>query len=171
MSKRPVMSRLTGYQMSPLILALVVALALPPALSVRVTATGGPQTKAHVAQPATAQPAPPDLGWPRTYALSGGSAVLYQPQIESWEQQKTMAAWSAVSYTAAGAKSPALGTVKIEAKTKVATEDRMVSFNDFQITQSNFPTRIRKKRLNGSTRGIDFSMINLQDYRLYLLDT
>jgi hypothetical protein len=121
-----------------------VAIVLPTSLPVRVAASEGPQTKAQTAQPPTAQNAPPDFGWPRTYALTGGTAVLYQPQIESWDdQQKHMTAWSAVSYTAAGAQKPALGTIKIEANTKVALEDRMVSFNDFTISESNFSTMSR----------------------------
>src|SRR5262245_43316275 len=134
------MSMLSGYRTSPIALLSAVVIALPPNAALRVAATEGPQAKAQVAPPATAQPAPPDYGWPRTYALNGGTAVLYQPQIESWNDQQHMVAWSAVSYTAAGAKSPALGTIKIEANTKVAIEDRMVSFNDFTITESNFST-------------------------------
>src|SRR5262245_21043109 len=123
------MGRLSRHRTSPIALLTAVAIVLPPGLPVRVTAIEGPHTPAQTAQPPTAQQAPPDFGWPRTYALGGGTAVLYQPQIESWDdQQKHMVAWSAVSYTATGAKSPALGTLKIEADTKVAVEDRMVSF-------------------------------------------
>jgi hypothetical protein len=49
------------------------------------------------AQPA-AQP-PVDGGWPRIHSLSnGGSILIYQPQISSWQDQKQMVAYSAVSY-------------------------------------------------------------------------
>ena len=51
-----------------------------------------------------------------------------------------MVAYSAVSYEAKGATKPALGSVKIEADTKVSVSERLVSFKDFRITESNFPT-------------------------------
>ena len=138
------MRSLSGYRTSPLVFLSVVALALPPTVPVRVAAIEGPQQQAQVAQPATAQPAPPDKGWPRTYALDGGSAVLYQPQIESWDEARLhMTAWSAVAYTPTGAPAQALGTIKIEADTKVAVEARMVSFSDFTISEANFSTLSR----------------------------
>src|SRR6186713_1860483 len=54
-----------------------------------------PQTPATSAAPATAKPAaqaaappPVDGGWPRVYTLgTGGSVLVYQPQISSWESQ------------------------------------------------------------------------------------
>ena len=41
------------------------------------------------AQPAAAAaPAPPDGGWPRIYDLaSGGSMLVYQPQVATWQNQ------------------------------------------------------------------------------------
>jgi len=87
------------------------------------------------------KPAPaPDLGWPRTYKTSSGPVVLYQPQIARWDDQTHMVAWSAVSYTRSGATKADLGTIKIEADTSVSTTERLVSFRDFAITESNFST-------------------------------
>ena len=51
-----------------------------------------------------------------------------------------MVAYVAVSYTAKGAAKPALGTLKIEADTSVAVDERLVSFSDLEITESHFPT-------------------------------
>ena len=86
-------------------------------------------------------PADPDGGWPRAYTTPSGAAlVLYQPQIASWANQKLMTAYAAVSYAAKGAKQPGLGTIKIEAATSVAVDDRLVSFTDLKIVESNFPT-------------------------------
>jgi len=87
-------------------------IAAPPA----APATQKPATtqKPGTAKPAAAQQ-PIDGGWPRIYDLpSGGSILLYQPQIASWDQQKKMVAFSAVSHRAKAADKPAVGTVKLE---------------------------------------------------------
>ena len=95
-------------------------------------------------KPAAAQtPAPPpvDGGWPRQYTLpSGGAFLLYQPQISSWENQKQVVAFSAVSFRATPNDKPALGTVKIESVSKVALTERLVSLEPLKITEANFPT-------------------------------
>ncbi len=63
-------------------------LACPPALVAQTKATSGTTPK-----PASTTTAVPDLGWPRRYDLSeGATAVLYQPQIADWDDQKRMAA-------------------------------------------------------------------------------
>jgi hypothetical protein len=104
-----------------------------PGGAMRLQATGS-QTQA----------APSDGGWPRLYKLaSGDSALFYQPQIESWDNQKHMVAWSAISYQAQGAEQPALGTIKIEADTDVAVNERLVNFSAFRITEFDFPTLSR----------------------------
>jgi hypothetical protein len=51
-----------------------------------------------------------------------------------------MVAYAAVSYEAKGEPKPALGSVKIEADTRVAPSERLVDFSKLQITESNFPT-------------------------------
>ena len=94
------------------------------------------------AQPAaTSTPAPPDGEWPRQYKLpSGGGVLVYQPQIASWERQSHMVAFSAVSHEAKAGDKPALGTLKIEADTSVALQERLVSFQKMTIAEANFPT-------------------------------
>ncbi|HKW00623.1 MAG TPA: hypothetical protein VJN96_12405 [Vicinamibacterales bacterium] len=90
-----------------------------------------------------AQPPPPDGGWPRQYVTKNGVPfVVYQPQIASWDDQKKMTAYAAVAYSAQGASTtkPDLGTVKVEANTKVSTAERLVSFSDFKILEANFST-------------------------------
>src|SRR5689334_13470997 len=83
----------------------------PPAPKPAPAASPAPSTAA-AAAPAN----PPDLGWPRAYATpSGGKIIVYQPQIATWEGQKQMTAFAAVSYEAKGATKPALGSIKLEA--------------------------------------------------------
>ena len=108
------------------------------------TPTAKPATTTAATPAGTAAvPTPPD--WPRAYSMPSGSLTLYQPQVDSWEGQKKMVAWSAVSYTEKGATKAELGTIKIEATTKVAMDERLVNFSDFSITESSFPTLSRDK--------------------------
>ena len=44
-----------------------------------------------------------------------------------------------MAYTPKGAKEPSLGTIKVESDTSVALDERLVSFSEFKITESNFP--------------------------------
>lgn len=89
---------------------------------------------------------PVDGGWPRSYKLaSNGTALVYQPQVATWDERKRMVAWSAVSYEASGAEKPALGTIKFEADTRVAPDNRLVNFSPFQIVEFNFPTLSREQ--------------------------
>jgi hypothetical protein len=82
-----------------------------------------------------------DGGWPKAFNTPGGALfILYQPQVASWTDQKHAVLYVAVSYTAKGAQKAALGTVKVESDTSVAVSDRLVSFSEFKITESNFPT-------------------------------
>src|SRR6186997_1477068 len=123
--------------------------AKPPATTTTqspATTTAKPPATTTTAKPAsTAKPATPppgtnaDIGWPRTVVFKTGKATWYQPQIESWTNQKQMVAWSAVSFTPNGTTKPALGTIKMEADTQVAVDDRVVRL-DMKIVEYNFPS-------------------------------
>jgi hypothetical protein len=91
--------------------------------------------------PADEPAAAVDGAWPRAYELrNGGQVLVYQPQIASWADQKRMVAFSAVSYRAATAEKPALGTIKIEADTRVAVTERLVNFEKMHIVEASFQT-------------------------------
>ena len=73
--------------------------AQPAAKPAGAAAKPAAQTPAKTTTAATAKPAagstavPIDGGWPRAYDLaSGGSMLVYQPQISSWETQKHLVA-------------------------------------------------------------------------------
>jgi hypothetical protein len=88
-----------------------------------------------------AQTAAADRGWPRGYSLPNeAQLVIYQPQIASWQDQKHVVALAALSYVAKGEHKPALGTIKLEADTEVALEQRLVKFTSLKITETNFQT-------------------------------
>jgi hypothetical protein len=132
-----------SYRSPAVALILAVAISAPHGSILVAQAKPATQAQPPIAKP-PATPAPPpgtnaDTGWPRTVALKSGSAVWYQPQVESWSGQKQIVAWSAVSYQPAGAREPALGTIKIEGPTRVALDDRVVTL-DLKITEFNFKT-------------------------------
>jgi len=130
------------------LVALVTAFCLAVFPAVPLFAQAAPAGPPKPPTAAPAQPAaaaapdrPADGGWPRSYAMpSGGDLTVYQPQIASWDAQKHMSAYAAVSYMPKGAPKPHLGSIKIEADTKVSVAERLVSFAPLKITESNFPT-------------------------------
>jgi len=120
---------------------LVLALALLPGTSL----TAATSSSARITQTGIQQSTEStDVGWPRLFALENeGTAVVYQPQVQSWDNQTHVVAWAAVTYEEKGAKKPTLGTIKIEADTSVALAERMVSLSPFKITEFNFPSMNR----------------------------
>ncbi len=113
--------------------------AQPPAKPAAAPPTQ-PGSKPPLAAVAAATPAPVDGGWPRMYSLpSGGSILVYQPQIASWEKQSHMVAFSAVSYRSKAGDKPALGTVKIEADTKVAARRSAGQLSETEDRRSELP--------------------------------
>src|SRR5262245_54962005 len=137
------MSTLNGTGRGPV--ALLTALSFVATTSVpSPAAQPAAPTAAPAAPPATkpaTKPATPaaaqaavDGGWPRAYtAPSGAGITVYQPQVASWEDQKHVVAYSAVSYEVKSSGKPAMGTVRLEADTKVSVEHRLVAFNQMKI--------------------------------------
>jgi hypothetical protein len=114
--------------------ALSVALLLSPAVSFAAQAAPGRLT------------APVDGGWPRSYTSASGARItLYAPQVVSWPDQKWMVLYAAVAYAGKDRKTPALGTLRLEAGTKVSVPERLVNFSEFNITTANFPTLSREQ--------------------------
>jgi hypothetical protein len=98
---------------------------------------------APAAKTTAATAAPVDQGWPRLYTTtSKGHVMVYEPQIASWANQKQLVAYAAASYQPPGASAtskPSLGTLQIEAQTRVSLDERLVNFANMHITQANFP--------------------------------
>jgi hypothetical protein len=166
------MNRLTPFRCSTAVMAaiwLVLQPAEPVMTAAQQKAASAPAKAAPApAKPAVAAPPPVDGGWPRMYDLpSGGSVLLYQPQISSWDQQKHMLAFSAVSYRPKSGEKPTMGTIKLEADTKVAVTDRLVSFQNMKIAEANFQT-LSKEQIREVTDQIDKTMID--DDRTIALD-
>ena len=92
--------------------------------------------------PAAAAAAAPDLPpdpWPRKVQALGRTLLVYQPQVESW-QDNQLKLRSAVAIQSAGSKDDAFGVIQAEARTQVDREQRMVVLQDLTITKADFPT-------------------------------
>ena len=115
-----------------------------------------------------AAPVPVDGGWPRMYSLpSGGTMLVYQPQIASWDRQAHLVAFSAVSYRPKAGDKPSMGTFKLEADTKVSVPDRLVNFQQMKIVEANFQA-LPKEQIREMTAEIDKAIPD--DERVIALD-
>jgi hypothetical protein len=104
----------------------------------------GTASKPPLAAVAAKTPPPIDGGWPRNYATASGAAlVVYQPQVASWAEQKHAVLYAAVSYMPKGAPKATLGTIKVDSDTSVSVAERLVSFSDLKVSESNFPSAQR----------------------------
>jgi hypothetical protein len=147
----------------PVVVWIVITALLSSAngtVAASVQAQPAPTSKPATAKPAAAAPAAAtaaDPGWPRRYANNGGVLMVYEPQISEWVDQKKMTMYAAVSYSPAGADKPLLGTVMVDADTRVAVDDRLVNFSTFRISQTHFPTAT-KEQVSTITAAIDKSI-------------
>jgi hypothetical protein len=127
------------------ILTLSLSLVIPPATTLADRA-------------AARAAAPVDGGWPRVYVTgSGASLVLYEPQIASWADQKRMVMYAAASYAARDQQTPGLGTLRIEADTKISAEERLVDFSALTITAATFQT-LSPDQVAALVRDVDASV-------------
>ena len=133
------------------------------------SSTAGTQAASKPAPAASTTTAGPvDGGWPRIYALqSGGSVLVYQPQVASWDNQRHLVAFAALSYSIKATEKPAPGTIKLEADTKVSNEERLVSFQNMKIVEVNVPT-VPKEQMREIAAEIDKAVPD--DERVIALD-
>lgn len=89
--------------------------------------------------PSEAQPGE-ELSWLRVFAESGMTNSVYQPQIEKWEGNM-MVSRMAGGIQSARTKSPTFGVVWMTAKADIDTAARIVTMQEFKITNAKFPTQ------------------------------
>jgi hypothetical protein len=75
-----------------------------------------------------AQESAPVEGWPRVYESEGNKFIVYQPQIQSWEDHKIMKAVSAVQVDLKSLKDDVFGAIYVQADTETNFDVRMVVF-------------------------------------------
>jgi hypothetical protein len=87
------------------------------------------------AAPATA---PADV-WPHTIRRSDGTAIVYQPQVISWPEFRTLNARMVLGVQPTGAKASTLGTIEVAFTTTVDVPERVVVLTDPRLVSANFP--------------------------------
>ncbi|MCB1729209.1 MAG: hypothetical protein KDI21_01905 [Halieaceae bacterium] len=105
------------------------------------TASAAP-TEQGSATPAAATPVPaqPDAGgWPRSYTLSDATLRVFQPQVESWEDN-LLRFRVAVDASSDSGDKQVFGVFFGNARTQVDRSSRSVTLADVTLTRSNFPT-------------------------------
>ena len=81
----------------------------------------------------------PDVTWPRQVKAADGTVItVYQPQIESWADNK-VSARAAVAVTRPGEKEPGYGVLELAARTAIDKASDVATLSDLRITKSSFP--------------------------------
>ncbi len=79
-----------------------------------------------------------DLGWPRQYESGENEIVLYQPQVEQWQNHEKLVFRAAVSVKQAGQEQPTLGVLEVTTVTRINQEERTVLLTEPTL-QMTFP--------------------------------
>ena len=98
------------------------------------------------APPLPAQTAPVASGdvslatgaWPREINANGAAVLVYEPQIDRWQNNR-LEARAAVSVQPAGAPQPSHGVIWLTARTEVDKEHGLVDLEEIAIPKVNFP--------------------------------
>ncbi len=90
------------------------------------------------AQSSDPQSPPDDPGWPRQVEKDGRQVTVYQPQVDSWQDFKTIHFRSAVAVTPGPGKEERFGVAEFTANTEVDLDTRTVVTHNHQ-RQVRFP--------------------------------
>jgi hypothetical protein len=76
--------------------------------------------------------------WPRQIHADGNTITVYQPQLDSWQDNR-LTGGAAVSIQAASSPSPTYGVIWFSARTEVDRAAEEVTLRDIKITHSSLP--------------------------------
>src|SRR5208283_5927865 len=79
-----------------------------------------------------------DGDWPREIDTDSIHLVIYQPQVNSWKDNR-IEARSAVIVTRNEDPAQFFGTVSIHARAEIDRETRLVAFEDITVKDANIP--------------------------------
>ena len=99
----------------------------------------GPVAAVTPVPPAAGIAVPAAKSWPREVKLANAAVLIYQPQINSWTDNK-LNFRSALAILPKGAEREAFGVIFATARTRVDKATRQVILDNLQITKSDFPT-------------------------------
>jgi hypothetical protein len=84
---------------------------------------------------------PPPPPWPHeVHTPSGATVTIYQPQVISWTDHKSLTARAAIAIARPDKSPPVLGTIEISAATQTDFATRSVLLSDFKLLDSHFPS-------------------------------
>jgi hypothetical protein len=89
--------------------------------------------------PALHAATPPPQSWPKVYDRNGVHLIVYQPQLRSWRNFRSLTADTAISVTQPGAQ-PVLGVISWRATTVANVAAGSVFIRDIQVISSRFPS-------------------------------
>ena len=75
----------------------------------------------------------PDVGWPRTYKIGDSEVVMFQPQLEAWEDYKHLPGRSALAVTLQKGDEPIYGAMYFDVTTETSFVERQVLMKDFEV--------------------------------------
>ena len=64
------------------------------------------------------KPTPSARDWPREFKVDGHTVVVFQPQLENWENYVKIQGKAAVAVTCQGEKEPVFGAMLLEANSE-----------------------------------------------------
>jgi hypothetical protein len=115
--------------------------------ALRAAGGGGAAAASAAAPVAAAQTAPAFMRagpggdvWPHVITGENGTATVYQPQVVSWPERRTLNTRIAVGVTPAGSSTPALGTLEVAFATGTDLTDRVVTLSNPQLLSTRFPS-------------------------------
>ncbi|WP_300339347.1 hypothetical protein [Accumulibacter sp.] len=116
---------------------------LDPALDAPLATTGS-WTQAAASEPDSAvqppaAPQPPRDPWPRQVDLAGATALVYLPQVNSW-QGNHLSFRAAVAVRKTGAQDASFGVIWGSARTGVDRLSQRVGLEDLSLSRASFPT-------------------------------
>ena len=124
----------------------------------------GPQK----AQPQKTEKAEPsEAKWPRTITSGADTFLIYEPQVETWEENR-IHLYSAVELKTGTKAASKYGVVWFSARTEVDKVNRLVTLEQPQLTTVKFPgapdkedqlTALLQKILPGATRTISLDRL------------
>ncbi len=80
-----------------------------------------------------------DPGWPRQIVKPGGKLILYQPQVDNWQNYQTVNGRMAFSLTPTGGKSQ-VGVIVVSMHSTVNMDDHTVFLSNPEIKSISFPS-------------------------------
>jgi hypothetical protein len=84
-----------------------------------------------------------DNGWPRTFPAGDLQITMYQPQVDSWQDDRIQSR-AAVSVKTTASAAPIFGVVWLSARTDVDRENRLVTLDAIQVERASFPSETER---------------------------